>query len=291
MDTQKIKDNLGIYWRPVVLIVLCISTALIFYFAFRSENRVLTVAFLDVGQGDAIFIESPNGNQIIFDGGPGSALVRAVAGQVSLFDRHIDMIVVTNPDKDHFEGFIPLLSRYTVGALVDTGVDSSGNPLYRELEKEIEKRNIPVVPARTGQKILLGGGAYIDIIFPDQDVSQLSHNDASLVARLVYGDTSVLLAGDTTKKMENYMVSRYGDFLKADILKVAHHGSKTSTEDAFVKAVNPDIAVISAGKENSYGHPHQEVLDVLKNNSVDVLVTAQEGTIVFESDGKNWKRK
>ena len=291
MNFEACKEAIRTYWRIFVLAVLCILTVFVFYLAFKPQQNILRVAFLDIGQGDAIFIESPDGNQIIFDGGPGSALVRVVAGQMSLFDRHIDMIVVTNPDKDHFEGFIPLLSRYAVGALVDTGVDSSDNPLYKELEKEIEKRNIPVVPARTGQRIILGGGAYIDIIFPDQDVSQLSHNDASLVARLVYGDTSVLLTGDTTKNMEHYIVSRYGDFLKADILKVAHHGSKTSSEDVFVKAVNPDIAVISAGKGNSYGHPHKEVLDVLEDNDIDVLITAEEGTIVFESDGKNWKRK
>ena len=291
MAFETLWAHVRIYVKLYIIVLLCMLTGFVLYMAFRPQDPTLTVAFLDVGQGDAIFIESPNGNQIIFDGGPGSALVSKVSKQMSLFDRHIDMLVVTNPDRDHFEGFIPLLSRYTVGALIDTGVDSTDNPLYKELQKEVEKRSIPLVVARTSQRILLGGGAYIDIIFPDQDVSRLSRNDASLVARLVYGETSVLLTGDTTKNMENYMVSRYGDFLDADILKVAHHGSNTSTIDEFVKAVSPDIAVISAGKGNSYGHPHKEVLDTLLENNVEILVTAEEGTVVFESNGKKFKRK
>lgn len=285
------KEKIHTYWKLITLLILLICVCIVFFFAFRSQNRPLKVAFLDIGQGDAVFIESPTGNQIIFDGGPGSVLVSQVAKQMSLFDRNIDMIVVTNPDKDHFEGFIPLLSRYTVGAELEPGVKADENPIFRELHRVLTAQGIPTIEARTGQKIMLGGGAYVEVLFPDRDVADVSHNDGSLVARLVYGDTSVMLTGDTTKNIENYLVGTYGNSLKSDILKVAHHGSDTSTSDVFVKAVSPDIAVISAGKGNSYGHPKKETLDTLKNNKVETLVTMDEGTIVFESDGKSFIRK
>jgi len=291
MNWTEIKVNSSKYWRGVVLVILFLSVGIVFYFAFQTQNHPLRIAFLDVGQGDAIFIESPTGNQIIFDGGPGSTLVSEVSKQMSLFDRNIDMIVVTNPDKDHFEGFIPLLSRYTVAAVLEPGVSADENAVYAELQRVMAAQNILKIEARTGQKIMLGGGAYIEILFPDRDVEDVSHNDGSLVARLVYGETSVMLTGDTTKNIENYLVKKYPDSLDSDILKVAHHGSHTSTSDAFVKAVSPDIAVISAGKENSYGHPRQVTLDTLTNNKVQTLVTINEGTIVFESDGESFVRR
>jgi competence protein ComEC len=291
MNKGWMKEKIHIYWKLILLIVLLISVSSVFYVGFKSDKHVLTVAFLDVGQGDAIFIESPTGNQVIFDGGPGSALVSQVGKHMSLFDRSIDMIVVTNPDKDHFEGFIPLLSRYSVEAVLEPGVLADENPVYRELQRIFASKNIPVVEARTGQKILLGGGAYIDIIFPDRDVKEVSHNEGSIIARLVYGETSVLLTGDTTKNIENYVLESYKEYLDSDMLKVAHHGSDTSTSDAFVKAVSPSVAVISAGKGNSYGHPNKETLDTLSKNKVKAFVTMDEGTIVFESDGKVFRRK
>lgn len=291
MKQDSIKDYVKRYWRVVTILLFCITIGIVFYFAFKSYERPLRVVFLDVGQGDAIFIESPTGNQVIIDGGPGSSLVSQVSRQMSFLDRHIDMIVVTNPDRDHFEGFIPLLSRYTVDSLVEPGVRADENVVYQEFRRLIAEKSIRIVNTRVGQKILLGGGVHIDILFPDRDVEDVPHNDGSLVARLVYANTSILLTGDTTKNIENYLLTKYPQFLHADILKVAHHGSETSTTDAFVKAVDPDIAVISAGKGNSYGHPRQATLDTLNNNDVETLVTMDEGAITFESDGEVWKRR
>lgn len=291
MKQDSIKDYVKRYWRVGTILLLCITVGIVFYFAFKSYERPLRVIFLDVGQGDAIFIESPTGNQVIIDGGPGSTLVSQVSKQMPLFDRSIDMIMVTNPDKDHFEGFIPLLSRYTVDSLVEPGVSADENPVYQEFKRLITEKSIKVVNTRTGQKILLGGGVHIDVLFPDRDIEGVPHNDGSLVTRLVYANTSILLTGDTTKNIENYLLTKYPQFLHADILKVAHHGSKTSTIDEFIKVVDPDIAVISAGKDNSYGHPHKETLDTLSDNGVETLLTMDEGSITFESDGEVWTRK
>jgi competence protein ComEC len=287
------KINLFIkkYFKIIFVIFLSILVFFVWSTAFYLKNQNLVVSFLDIGQGDSIFIKSPTGNKIIFDGGPGDLILRQLPKKMTFFDRSIDMIVVTNPDKDHFEGFIPLLDSYEVSAFLDPGVLASSNPIYRELIKKVDEKKIAKIKAVRGQKIDIGGGAYIEIIFPDREnILGVSHNDGSIVARLIYGKTSVLLTGDSTANIEKYLLENYPESLNADILKVAHHGSRTSTSDDFVKVVSPKVAIISAGKDNSYGHPHKETLDTLEKNKVPILGTYSEGTITFESDGESiWR--
>lgn len=278
------------YWQFVVLAVTFIIVCLVWYEVFVNRPHQLRFAMLDIGQGDALYIEGPNGNQVIVDGGPGDALLSQLSKVMPFFDRSIDLIVNTNPDKDHFEGFIPLLDRYKVGAFVESGTEASTNPLWSELKKKIVDKNIPDIIAKRGQRIDLGDGAYIDILFPDRDVSGLAHNDGSIVARLVYGSTSVLLTGDSTQNIERYLISVDQTSLNSDILKVGHHGSKTSTSEDLVKAVTPDVALISAGKNNMYGHPNKEILDTLDKYKVPYLITFNEGLIEFDSDGQQFVR-
>ncbi len=277
-------------WRLYILIFLAMSVGLVWYIAISARPHDLRFVMLNIGQGDALYIESPTGAQIIVDGGPGDALLGQVGAVVPIFDRSIDMLINTNPDRDHFEGFLPLLDRYAVNAFVETGSDAESNPLWRELEQKLSAQHISRTVARKGQHIDIGGGAYIDIIFPDRDVKSFSHNDASIIARLTYGSTSVLLTGDTTQKMEKYVVGMDPSSLTADILKIAHHGSKTSTSEELVQATKPLVAVISAGLDNQFGHPHQETLDTLEKYGVPYLVTSVEGRIEFRSDGKKWVR-
>ena len=288
---SSLKNFLKEYYKVFILIFLFLIFTFIWSNAFSLKNKNLKVVFLDIGQGDSIFIESPVGNQVLFDGGAGDTLIRVLPKYMSFFDRDLDMIVVTNPDKDHFEGFISLLSKYKVPVILTSGVEANQNPLYIELLKKVDENKMKNITGRRGQRIDLGGGVFIDIIFPDRDVSSLGHNDGSLVAKLVYGETSFLLTGDTTENMEKYFVEKYEDSIKANILKVAHHGSKTSTSKVFVEAVSPEMAIISAGKDNSYGHPHKEVLDILEKEKIPVLGTYDEGSIFLESDGKKIWRK
>jgi len=266
-------------------------SATLWYVAIR-ENRdgILTISFLNIGQGDAIFIESPTGMQVVIDGGPNKAIMKEITSIMPWYDRHIDMIMVTNPDKDHYEGFIPLFSRYTIGVEVEPGTVSQ-TEMYRTLKNIIQTKKVASIVARRGQIIDIGGGAYIQILFPDRDVSGLSTNNGSIVAKLVYGQTSVLLTGDSPIAIEEYLISQDKTILDSDILKVGHHGSRTSTSGAFVQAISPAYAVISAGKDNSYGHPHKEVLDILAKKKVPVLGTYDLGRITFVSDGKRLVRK
>ncbi|KKP80420.1 MAG: internalization-related competence protein ComEC/Rec2 protein, partial [Parcubacteria group bacterium GW2011_GWB1_35_5] len=135
----------------------------------------------------------------------------------------------------------------------------------------------------------LGDGVVLQILFPDRDPAGMETNTSSIIARLVYGENEFLFTGDSPKSIENYLISLGG--LESDVLKAGHHGSKTSTSPDFVTAVSPEYVVISAGKDNRYGHPSQEVLDILNNFGAEILRTDKDGRIVFESDGESLKIK
>lgn len=269
-----------------ILGVLCAVVVLIWY-AVAAEDRAgkLTVAFLDVGQGDAIFIESPTGTQVLIDGGPDRSVLRQLGSMMPFYDRTIDMLIVSNPDKDHFAGFLDVLRSYKVAAVMEPGTIGASAE-YQVFGDEVVREQARTLLARRGQVIDLGGGATLEILFPDRDIAGVDTNTGSVVAKLTYGNTSFLLTGDTTSSVEEYVAQLDGKQLDVDVLKVGHHGSRTSTSDALVGLASPAYAVISAGKNNRYGHPHQEVLDRLARFGVETLRTDLRGTIVFTSDGE-----
>ena len=276
------------YFRWYFLVTLFIL-ALILLLTLINPKRegVLTFAVLDVGQGDALYIESPNGNQVIVDGGPGNNLLKALPKVIPFYDRDIDMIVVTNPDSDHYEGFIKFLDKYKAESILEPGT-TNAYPAYDVFEKKIEQKNIKKTIAIRGQNIDLGGGAYLQVLFPDRNVSEVSPNTGSIVMKLVYGDTSVLLQGDSISNIEQYLLELDGEYLKSDILKAGHHGSKTSSILEYVEKVSPKWAVISSGANNSYGHPHKETLQTMDSLRIPTFNTCNNGTLIFESDGKNF---
>jgi competence protein ComEC len=268
------------------LLILFLATLFVWFLLFQEKRESLSVSFLDVGQGDAVFIETPHGNQILIDGGPpNKKVLRELGKKMPFYDRHIDVVIGTHPDADHIGGFIDVLKRFNTGIFIDPGV-SSDTPIFQEVENIILEKKIKNIIAKRGMKLLIDDGAYIDILFPDRDVSRLDTNDASIVARLLYGDHEFLLTGDSPQKIEKYLSYLDGKNLESDVLKVGHHGSKTSTSGEFLSAVKPKYAVISSGKDNSYRHPHKEILDRLGDFGVQVLRTDTLGTITFKTDGK-----
>lgn len=274
--------NYGLFWLAILLLFL---VGLIFYLDFIEANRKLTFAMLNVGQGDALFIESPTGTQILVDGGPPRRLLGELARVMPLFDRTIDAIIITNPDRDHMGGFLDVLKTYKVKQVLEPGTSNDDSAIYREFKEVIAKKNIPNILAKKGMQIDLGGGVFLDILFPDRDVSAWTTNDGSIIARLSYGETSIMLTGDTTAETEKIILSENSrELLDSDILKVAHHGSKTSSLKAFVEAVSPKYALISDGKSNAYGHPHQETLATLSSVGAEILRTDMVGTIIFKCD-------
>jgi len=250
----------------------------------KTSSGVLTVSFLNVGQGDSIFLESPTGKQVLIDGGPDRSVLRELGKVMPWYDRTIDVVIATHPDADHVTGLVDVLQRYDVDYIFQPGVKHD-TPQAESVLLSVANEGAQEVLARRGQVIDLGGGVHLDILFPDRDVSDLETNDASIVARLVYGGTSFLLTGDSPEKMEKYLVYLDGKTLKSTVLKAGHHGSKTSSSPLFVGYVAPEYAVISRGCDNSYGHPHQEVLDVFKRFEVQIKDTCLDGRVTFVSDG------
>ncbi len=253
----------------------------------------LTFAVLDIGQGDALYIQSPAGIEVLIDGGRNDgALLRELPKVMKAGDRELDAVIGTHPDADHVGGFAELFKRYAVKAFIEPGIEKR-TAATAALEEEIERSGIPRYIARRGMSLDLGG-ARLDILFPDVDVSYFGErsNDASVVARLVYGETSVLLTGDATFWTEGRLLALASSSeLMSDMLKVGHHGSKYSTGEAFVRAVAPSVAVISVGANNTYGHPAPRVIALLEKLEVEVLRTDEEGTLVFYSDGAAFTRQ
>lgn len=257
---------------------------------YRAAHRPLVVTFFDVGQGDAVLIEAPNGNQLLYDaGGPSGAVLRELGNTLPFWDRTIDVAVLSHPDLDHIGGFPEIFKRYTVDLAVESGA-ASDNGAYAAAKTAIRTEGAAVLTARRGMQIQLGGGVIADIMYPDRDTSGMETNAASIVMRVTYGATALLLSGDLPSAIEDYLAARDGVSLRADILKLGHHGSRTSTSPYWLAAVTPAVAVASAGRNNRYGHPHPEIENLLAARGIALLVTAEEGAITFVSDGVRFVR-
>ncbi|MFH1401461.1 MAG: ComEC/Rec2 family competence protein [Parcubacteria group bacterium] len=251
-----------------------------------SQPQFLEVSFFDVGQGDAAFIETPSGHQIIIDGGPGAAVLEKLDKKMPFWDRTIDLIILSHPEKDHLAGLIEVLKRYQVENILWSGVIRE-TAEYEEWLELIEEEGAEIKIARAGGKIL-SGSVEIQILYPFESMEGKElkdSNDSSVVAKLVFGEKSFLFTGDISGKIEVSLAENFPE-IDSDVLKVSHHGSKYSSFDEFISKVSPQVAVIQVGKDNSYGHPMQEVLDRLLKYGIDILRTDRNGDIKIFSDGE-----
>jgi competence protein ComEC len=271
---------------PLVLLVIVIWVA-----DLQSRpDYLLHVHFLDVGQGDSIFIQTYQGNQIVIDGGPNDKVLAELGEILPWHDRSLDMLILTHPDADHVSGLIEILRRYKVkqvlltGVMVDTAAD-------REFEKLLAIKGVEKIYAHQGQRVWLDNATVFDIYSPLAQTPSVikDANETSIVGKLSFGQTSILFTGDAGATTEDWLLPQFN--LQSDILKVGHHGSRFSSEAKFVAEVAPQYAVIEVGKDNTYGHPTQQVLDILNARGFQVLRTDQAGTIQFISDGINLDKK
>jgi len=270
-----------------ILLCLLIATGAAYReFRVRPDGFV-HVAVLDVGQGDSIFITGPQGQQILIDGGPDLSTLTGIGTRMSLFDRSIDVLVLSHPHLDHVASFPAILKRYRVGTVILTGVAANASP-YREMLQILKDQQIPVLIADPMKDVDLGGGMTLDILWPPPEYAGMettkNPNDTSVIAMLRFGEDAMLLTGDMEEAEEQELLAT-GQDLHADILKAGHHGSKTSTSTGLLLAVGPDLAIISAGLDNQYGHPHTQTLNRLAHFGVPVRVTAWEGTVELVMDG------
>lgn len=253
---------------------------------FIRNKPLLTLAVLDVGQGDALYIESPTGNQMLIDGGPDALVLRQLEHIMPAQDKSIDVLLISNPDKDHIGGFIDILTRYTVGLLIEPGTINKSNT-FAHLKDLAQKQNVPLVRGRRGMDFDLGGGVHFQILYPQGDVADITTNQGSIVGVLSYASTTALLTGDATSASEKIFLKNH-PALDVDLLKVGHHGSYTSTSESLLRQVTPAVALISAGKDNKYKHPHDSILKRLDSFSIPYEITAREGAIIYVSDGERF---
>lgn len=282
-------------WQGLAFLIaaLLLINALVYGALLRSEETpTLSVSFLDVGQGDAILIEGPTGIEMLIDGGKDRSVVRALPEVMGPFDRSIDIVLATHPDADHIGGLPEVLGRYRVSTIFVSG-RGADTPQSARFADAIEKESGATgIVAKKGMRIHLGGHAYADVLYPEGDVTRLKEtNDASIMVRVVFGESEFLFTGDAPEWAEERVVAAYGETLQSDVLKAGHHGSRTSTGEKLLIAANPSVVVISAGKDNSYGHPHPEVLERISASGASYVSTIESGTITFKSDGKTLWRK
>jgi len=249
----------------------------------------MSIIFLDVGQGDAILIEAPNGNQMLVDAGPDARILHQLGSNMKWFDRTIDIAIGTHADEDHVGGFPVVFGVYEIKQFV-MNVGQRGDELARILQEELISIGEELYQ---GDRLVLDyeHGVFVDVFWPPKDQEFSDRNDGSYALRISYGEISVMLTGDLSENIEEKITAQFGEKLSSTILKAGHHGSKTSTSQIFLSAVNPKYGIISAGKENRYGHPAEEILERLSNFGIEIYRTDEEGGIVFESDGKELVRK
>jgi competence protein ComEC len=258
------------------IIILCILSIILGWMVFFYQKE-LKVYFLDVGQGDAILI-SQGSNQILIDGGPSEQVLMEKLGQfIPFWDRKIEVLIATHPDKDHIAGLMAVMKSYQVGTIINSRV-AKDSEIFQEFEKLIQQEKISEIEGAAGWKINWPSEANLKIL---EARMTKDTNQGSIITRLDFGENSFLFTGDIAENEEKDLMAKIPDSLATDFLKVAHHGSKYATSAEFLEKIKPKEAIISVAKNNRYGHPTPEVLSRLEEKGINILRTDQDGDIIY----------
>ncbi len=276
-------------------LILLFLVAVCSWFPFYSLQAVspsdcfcLQVSFLDVGQGDAIYIKSPEGYDALIDGGPDVSVLQTLAVAQSWQDRHLDVVIATHTDADHVGGLVDVLERYSVGTVLET---TNQNDTSVSVAYDSASASIRTLVSEVPMHLYLGSSTRLTILSPTGDETNWESNTSSIVVLVEFGETRFLLTGDAPSGIETYLASTFASYIQSDVLKLGHHGSKTSSDATFLAVVDPEYAIVSAGADNRYGHPHPEVIERVEAVGSTILETAKEGTITFYSDGQSvWQK-
>ncbi|KKR04157.1 MAG: hypothetical protein UT30_C0011G0003 [Candidatus Uhrbacteria bacterium GW2011_GWF2_39_13] len=247
-------------------------------------EQPLRVWMLDVGQGDAFLIEFPTGEQWLIDGGPDNTLLTKLGSILPPWDRSINAMILTHADTDHVTGLVCVLDRYDIGTVYESGVRAHTQPDNAFVSQLKTDEEFSHKKLQAGE-ILVIGDVRLTVLWPDElflREASTSRNNFSIVIQLDYGQTSILFTGDTEEELESIFGSRSGDI---DVLKIGHHGSLTSTSWSFLNQVHPEMAFLSLGADNDYGHPHPTILQRLQEQEVQIFRTDQDGDVLLTSYG------
>jgi competence protein ComEC len=279
-----------------------IATGFILLFSFLTSlpDGKLHIVFCDVGQGDAAYIRFPDGRDMVVDGGPNNKILGCLGSHMPFWDRSLDVVILTHPQKDHMQGLIEVVRRYDVGYFVRSDVAGTTQG-HEELLAALAANDVDVRFAVQGQQITLGE-ASLGILWPSESQIALGRgssnvlgastvgdlNDYSIVFRLRYGTFDAVFTGDADRRVESkYRGTQLADDT-VEVLKVPHHGSRTGMSTDYLDWLRPQLAVISVGRNNTYGHPAGEILTMLRDRSIQTLRTDEEGDIEIVTDGIAW---
>lgn len=245
------------------------------------KDSKLMISYMDVGQGDAAYIKV-NGNDILIDAGPRSN------SKEQLKAKNIDdfeLVIATHPHEDHIGGMVDVFKEYEVKAFYSPKITHT-TKTYENLVKAVKDEGLKTKELKGGMVIDLGEGAKFEVFTPQKSEYE-ELNDYSPIMKLSFGDTSYLFTGDAEKLAEEEALAKYKTSLDSDVIKFGHHGSSSSSSNAFIEAVSPKYGIISCAKDNKYGHPHRETLDIIKKYNIKTFRTDTDGEIILTSDGKS----
>lgn len=293
-------------WKYLFGFLLASASLLVFALTPLFDNR-LHLVFCDVGQGDGILIYQKQ-TQIVVDAGPDGKILSCLSRHMPFWDRRIELAIITNADLDHYGGFIDIVQRYDVGAF-GTNMIGKNDKAFEALEDEIEKEKIPVSGLNYSGAVTLKK-LKLTVLWPSKEelanvvtpaegskvlgaTTDTTVNPYSLVLKLSYGAFDALLTGDIVPPATDEMAEGIGGLEGGgfEVLKVPHHGSKNGLTQKLVEKTKPQLAVISAGKNNRFGHPHKEVIELLSDKAIKILRTDTEGEIEIVTDGATWQVK
>ena len=272
--------------QKIIIILLLTSVIYTLYQRLQgiyNTSLTLQVHFIDVGQGDSTLIITPDKKTVLIDAGDEQHSSRTMGYIKSQGIEKLDLVIATHPDADHIGGMDKVIKNFDIG-MFSMPLVSKDTKQYKEIKQELKNKKLKNKPLYTGDGLSVGKDVKLQILSPQKNRTYSDTNEYSIVARLSYKEVSFLFMADATMENEIAIINDFDD-IRADVLKLGHHGSSTSTSDYFLGKVNPSIGVISCGKNNKYGHPHKEVMNLLEKYNIMIFRTDKQGSIVLYSDG------
>lgn len=248
------------------------------------KDSKLMISYMDVGQGDGAYIKV-NGNDILIDAGPRSNSKELLEQLKAKSIDDFELVIATHPHEDHIGGMVDVFKEYEVKAFYSPKITHT-TKTYENLVKAVKDEGLKTKELKGGMVIDLGEGAKFEVFTPQKSEYE-ELNDYSPIMKLSFGDTSYLFTGDAEKLAEEEALAKYKTSLDSDVIKFGHHGSSSSSSNAFIEAVSPKYGIISCAKDNKYGHPHRETLDIIKKYNIKTFRTDTDGEIILTSDGKS----
>ncbi|WP_274292629.1 ComEC/Rec2 family competence protein [Clostridium perfringens] len=248
------------------------------------KDSELMISYMDVGQGDAAYIKV-NGNDILIDAGPRSNSKELLEQLKAKNIDDFELVIATHPHEDHIGGMVDVFKEYEVKAFYSPKITHT-TKTYENLVKAVKDEGLKTKELKGGMVIDLGEGAKFEVFTPQKSEYE-ELNDYSPIMKLSFGDTSYLFTGDAEKLAEEEALAKYKNSLDSDVIKFGHHGSSSSSSNAFIEAVSPKYGIISCAKDNKYGHPHRETLGIIKKYNIKTFRTDTDGEIILTSDGKS----